>query len=155
MAARWPAGWRVAPRAGTQRARGLAARRITPVRVERFTRAVTGVPLSGGNAQAPVGAGGAVTVSVGPQGWGTVWHPTAAILSTSTGALDTSTAAVYLGSQALQNLQGGQSYNGGGDVVSLISDMTPGDLLIVVWAGAVPGAVAALNIQGTMDVVAY
>jgi hypothetical protein len=63
---------------------------------------------------------------------------------------------VYIGSQAQQNLQGGQSYAGGGDVVALsVQSMSPGDLLIAVWSGAVPGAIAAMNITGTMDALAY
>jgi hypothetical protein len=33
--------------------------------------------------------------------------------------------------------------------------MTPGDLLIAVWTGAVPGAIAAVNMTGTMDALAF
>lgn len=155
MSARWPAGWRPGLLAGARRPRGLAARRIVPVRVEHYTRRVTGVPLTGGNAQAVVAANGTATVQVGPSGWGVVWYPTQANISTSTGALDNSTAAAYVGAQAQQNLLGGQSYAGGGDTISMVQSMTPGDLLIVVWSGAVPGAVAAVNIMGTMDALAF
>jgi hypothetical protein len=57
---------------------------------------------------------------------------------------------------ALANLQGGQSYAGGGDVISLtVPGMTPGDLLIIVWAGATVGSVVTVNVQGTQDALAY
>jgi hypothetical protein len=63
---------------------------------------------------------------------------------------------VYLGAIAAQNLQGGQSYAGGGDTVALsVPSMSPGQLLIAVWSGAIPGAIAAMNIIGTMDALAY
>jgi hypothetical protein len=156
MTARWPAGWHPAMRAGTQRQRGLVVHRAGRVPMERFTRAVQGVPLTGGQAQGVVPGSGTITLKVGPQGLGNVWYPVQCVVSTTTGALDTSTCAVYLGSQAQQNLQGGQSYSGGGDTVALaVVSMSPGDLLIAIWAGAVPGAVAAFNVQGTMDALAY
>jgi hypothetical protein len=108
----------------------------------------TGGAIYGGTVTVP----GTVTLSVGPQGLGNIWYPVQCVVSTSTGATDTSTCAVYLGSQAQQNLQGGQSYAGGGDTVSLsVQSMSPGDLLIAVWTGAVPGAIAAINVTGTMD----
>ena len=123
---------------------------------ERFSRLLSAIPLTGGQGQAIVNGSGAARVSVGPQGLGTTWYPSQCTISTSTGANDISTCAVYLGSQAQQNLQGGQSYAGGGDTVGLsVVSMTPGDLLIAVWSGAVPGATAAINIQGTMDALAF
>jgi hypothetical protein len=159
MSARWPGyprGAVPAPRAGSQPGRGLVMRPIPRVRVTRFTRPVQGVPLTGGQAIGTVGAGGSVTVSVGPQGLGNVWYPVQCTISTTTGALDTSTCAVYLGSQVQQNLQGGQSYAGGGDVVALsVQSMTPGDLLIAVWTGGNPGDLAAINVTGTMDALQF
>jgi hypothetical protein len=132
---------------------------VQPVRrvaQQQFTRQVQGVPLTGGQGQAVVNGAGVATVKVGPQGLGTTWYPAAANISTSTGAADTSTCAVYIGAQAQQNLQGGQSYAGGGDTVALsVISMQPGDLLIAVWSGAVPGATAVLNVTGTQDVQAY
>jgi hypothetical protein len=92
------------------------------------------------------------TLTVGPQGLGNVWYPVQCTISSSVGAADNSTVAVYLGSQAQQNLQGGQSYAGGGDVVALsVAAMTPGDLLIAVWSNPTPGSTIAFNILGTMD----
>jgi hypothetical protein len=96
------------------------------------------------------------TISVGPHGLGTTWYPVQCTISSSVGAADTSTCAVYLGSQVQQNLQGGQSYAGGGDVVALsVVSMTPGDLLIAVWTGGTPGSQVAVNVQGTQNVLAY
>jgi len=123
--------------------------------MHRFTRQLQSVPLTGGQVTGLVPGSGTVTLKVGPQGLGVVWYPVQCTISTSTGAADVSTCAVYIGAQAQQNLQGGQSYNGGGDVVALsVQSMTPGDLLIAVWSGAVPGATAAINITGTMDALA-
>ena len=142
--------------AGANPQRGLVAFPARRVPMEQFRRQLSGVPLTGGQGQAVVSAGGTARVSVGPQGLGTVWYPSQCVVSTSTGANDVSTCAVYLGSQALQNLQGGQSYAGGGDTIGLsVTSMTPGDLLIAIWESAVPGATAAINVQGTMDALAY
>lgn len=135
---------------------GSGARRITVVPQQRFTQQITSVPIAGGQARITVNGAGAATLSLGPQGRGTTWYPTSVVVSTTTGAADNSTAACYIGAQALQNLQGGQSYAGGGDTIGLsVTSMQPGDLLIVVWTGAVPGATASMNILGTQDVLAY
>jgi hypothetical protein len=131
---------------------GAGLLRIRSVPVQAFTRKLTGVPLTGGQAQTIVAANGTATVSVGPQGLGNVWYPAQANISTSTGAADNSTCSVYLGAIAAGNLQGGQSYAGGGDTVGLaVPSMSPGQLLIAVWSGGVPGALATVNIIGTMD----
>jgi hypothetical protein len=152
---RWPSyprGAGPARVAASQQQRGIRYRPIVRVPIVRYSSKLQGVPLTGGQVTGLVGAGGSVTLKVGPQGLGNIWYPVQCTISTSTGALDTSTCAVYLGSQAQQNLQGGQSYAGGGDVVSLsVQSMSPGDLLIAVWSGAVPGALAAVNVTGTMD----
>jgi hypothetical protein len=130
--------------------------RIVSVPQERFVRQLQGIPLTGGQAVTTVSAGGTATVKIGPAGLGVVWYPNSANISTSTGAADNSTCSVYLGAIAAQNLQGGQSYAGGGDTVALsVPAMSPGQLLIAVWTGATPGAIAALNIIGTMDCLAY
>jgi hypothetical protein len=135
---------------------GSGARRIIVVPQQRFVQPVTGVTLNGGQAQITVNGSGAATLKVGPQGLGVTWYPSSVIISTSTGAADSSTAACYIGAIAAQNLQGGQSYAGGGDTIGLsVVSMSPGDLLIVVWAGAVPGATAVMNVVGTQDVLAY
>jgi hypothetical protein len=139
--------WRIGRNGGQQRPVSVA--------VERFTRKMAGVPLTGGQAQTVAGTT-TPQLSIGPHGWGVVWYPVQVTVSSSIGALDTSTAACYLGSVALANLQGGQSYAGGGDVISLsVPGMTPGDLLIIVWQGATVGSVVTVNVQGTQDALAY
>jgi hypothetical protein len=135
---------------------GTGARRIVVVPQQRFSSTISGVTLTGGQAQTIVNGSGKATISVGPQGLGVVWYPSSVIISTSTGAADTSTAACYIGSIAAQNLQGGQSYAGGGDTIGIsVTSMAPGQLLIVEWTGAVPGATAVMNVLGTMDALAY
>lgn len=135
---------------------GSGARRIRVVPQQRFTQNITGVPLAGGQKRAAVNGAGVAQLQVGPQGLGTIWYPSSVVISTTTGAADASTAACYIGSIAAANLQGGQSYAGGGDTIGLsVQSMTPGDLLIVVWAGAVPGAIATMNVIGTQDAQAY
>ena len=141
----WRPGWQ-----------GTGQQRTPQVPIGAFSHSITGVPLSGGQAETEVSGSGAATVSIGPQGLGTTWYPQQVTVSTSTGAADTATAAAYMGSVALSNLQGGQSYAGGGDVIPLgIAQMTPGDLLWVVWTGGNPGDTATINIIGTQDVLAY
>jgi hypothetical protein len=155
MAARWPSyprGAKPAGVTGSQQRRGLVRQPIRRVQITRYARKLTGTPLTGGQKTATVNALGSATISIGPQGLGNIWYPVQCTISTSIGAADLSTCAVYLGSQAQQNLQGGQSYAGGGDVVSLsVQSMSPGDLLIAVWTGGTPGSIAAVNVTGTMD----
>jgi hypothetical protein len=136
---------------------GTGMRRITSVPVSRFTTPVQGVTLTGGQAQGTVPASGAITLSVGPQGLGVTWYPSSVIISLSpNGAASSATAACYIGLIATQTQQGGQSYAGGGDTFGLsVTSMTPGQLLYVVWAGATPGQVAAMNVVGSMDALAY
>lgn len=135
---------------------GTGQRRINAVPMQSFTRQIQGVPLTGGQVTGTVPAGGVITLQVGPAGVGTVWYPTSVNISTSLGAADNSTCAVYLGFIAAQNLQGGQSYAGGGDTVSLSTpDLSAGQLIIAVWTGATPGSIAAVNVLGTMDALAY
>lgn len=105
-------------------------------------------------------ASGAATVKLGPMGVGTIWYPRAAIISTTTGATDASTCAVYL-----SPLQNGatlvptsqllaQSYAGGGDVLGISTPpMWPGYFIVAIWAGAVNGDQASLILQGEQDVL--
>jgi hypothetical protein len=135
---------------------GSGARRLVPVSITRFRTQVTGVSLAGAQAQATVNSAGTATCKVGPQGLGVTWYPSSVVVSTSVGATDAATAACYVGSIAAMNLQGGQSYAGGGDTIGLsVQTMTPGDLLIVVWTGATPGSTATMNVVGTQDVLSY
>lgn len=96
-------------------------------------------------------SGQALTLTVGPQGLGTIWYPAQVTLSTTTGALDTSTALVYLGSQGVPVALVGTVFTGNGTVALAIPSMSPGQVLIVTWTGGHPGDTAALNVIGTMD----
>jgi hypothetical protein len=131
--------------------RGSGAQRMQPVRIEAYQRTISSVPLTGGQALATIPANGTLTLSVGPQGLGTVWYPVQVTISTTTGALDTSTALVYLGSGQVPNQLVATVFSGNGTVALAIPDMTPGQTIIVAWTGAHSGDVAAVNIIGTMD----
>jgi hypothetical protein len=131
--------------------RGSGMQPMVPVPVTRYTKTIQSVPLTGGQVQGTIPAGGALTVSVGPQGLGTVWYPAQVTLSTTTGVLDTSTALVYLGAQGVPSLLVGTVFSGNGTVALAIPSMTPGQVLIVSWTGAHPGDQAAANMIGTMD----
>jgi len=159
---RFPRGWGHAahpPAAGRQGGKlawmpgysGAGAQRIRATPIGRYSPSISGVPLTGGQALGTVPGSGTITLSVGPQGLGTVWYPVQVTLSTTTGVLDTSTATLWLGSGQVPNAQVGQVYSGNGVAALAIPDMTPGQTLIVTWTGAKPGDTAALNIIGTMD----
>jgi hypothetical protein len=123
---------------------------------ELFRVPVRGVPLTGGQVQGVIGSGGAATISVGPQGLGTIWYPQQATISTTTGAADASTCQIFLGALGVLTLLAGQSYAGGGDTIALaVPALTPGQLLIAVWAGGHHGDKCTVNIIGTMDALAY
>lgn len=92
-----------------------------------------------------------LTLQVGPQGLGTIWYPIQVTVSTTTGALDTSTALVYLGPLTTPATLVGTVFTGNGTVALAIPDMTPGQTLIVTWTGGHVGDTAAMNIIGTMD----
>jgi hypothetical protein len=137
----WQPGWR-----------GTGMRRPLRPAIGAYSQRLTGVPIAGATAQVTVQADGSATAQVAPQGLGTTWYPQQANISTSTGADDSSTCAIYLGASALNSLQVGQSYAGGGDTVGLsVPALTPGGLLIAVWTGGVPGDLATLSIIGTQD----
>jgi hypothetical protein len=136
----WAPGWR-----------GSGARPITATPIGRYSPGLSGVPLTGGQALATVPGSGQVTLSVGPQGLGTVWYPTQLTISTTTGALDSATAMVYVGSGQVPTQLVASVFSGNGLVGQVPTQMTPGQTLIVAWSGANPGDQAALNIIGTMD----
>jgi hypothetical protein len=99
-------------------------------------------------------SGGTATIQLGPQGNGTRWYLTQANVKTTTGTLDTSTVALYLGAQSQSNLLGGGSYAGGQDTIGLnVRPLTPGDLIIAVWSGANNGDIATLTLYGEQDVL--
>lgn len=96
-------------------------------------------------------SGGPLTLTVGPQGLGTVWYPAQVTLSTSTGPLDTSTVNVWLGSQGVPVTLVGSIFSGNGTLGLAIPDMSPGQVLICTWTAGHAGDTAAANVIGTMD----
>lgn len=111
--------------------RGSGQQPIQAIPVTRYRNRLQGVPLTGGQAQGVIASGG-LTLQAGPQGLGTVWYPVQVTLSTTTGALDTSTALVYLGPLTTPATLVGTVFTGNGTVALAIPDMTPGQTLIVV-----------------------
>ena len=92
-----------------------------------------------------------LTLSVGPQGLGAAWYPAQVTLSTTTGALDTSTANIYLGVGGVPTTLVGSVFSGNGVAALAVPPMQAGDLVFVTWVNGHTGDVAALNIIGTMD----
>lgn len=135
----WMPGWR-----------GTGAQPIRRVPITAYTRLITNVPLNGGQAQGKA-SGATLTLSVGPQGLGTVWYPIQATISTSIGPLDTSTALVYLGVQGTPASLVGSVFGGNGTVALAIPQMVPGQTLITVWSNLTAGEICAVNIIGTMS----
>jgi hypothetical protein len=131
--------------------RGSGAQRMQATPITAYAQRLSSVPLTGGQALAVVPGSGLLTLSVGPQGLGTVWYPTQLTISTTTGALDTSTALVYVGSGQVPTQLVASVFSGNGVVSQVPTQMAPGQTLIVAWSGAHPGDTAALNITGTMD----
>jgi len=122
--------------------------------VQQYKGRITAVPLTGGQAQGVISAGGTLTITKGPQGLGTIWYPAQVTLSTTTGlngGIDSSTAMVYLGSQGVPITLVGSTFGGNGTVALAIPSMAPGQVLIVTWTGGKTGDTAAFNIIGTMD----
>jgi hypothetical protein len=146
---RWPAG--LHRTSGTLRNRGGRAYSIPRIPVEAYARRLSQIPLTGGQAQGTVPGPGLLTLSIGPQGLGTVWYPVQVTLSTTTGPLDTSTALVYLGPLVTPATLVATLYSGNGTAALAIPPMTPGQFLVVAWSGAHPGDTAAVNVIGTMD----
>jgi hypothetical protein len=136
--------------------RGSGMRPGVQVPVSAYQARLTGLPLTGGQAQGIISAQGAATLRAGPQGLGNVWYPAQATISTTTGAADTSTCAIFLGSIGLATNLVGQSYAGGGDTVALaVPPLVPGYFLIAVWSGGHSGDQCAFNLIGTMDALKW
>lgn len=127
-----------------------AASPIVPVSISSYQRKITGVPLTGGQAVAKAG-GTTLTLSVGPQGLGTVWYPTQITVSTSIGPLDTAVALVYLGPAQQPNTLQFTIYTGNGTGSLAIPSMTPGQTIAVAWTGLTAGETCSVNVTGTMD----
>lgn len=140
----WPFAAGSLPNTGGQ------SRRITSPPMTRYSQTVR-VPIANGTGQATV-AGGTATVQVGPAGLGTRWYPVQAAITTTTGALDTSTCSLYLGVISTATQIGATSYAGGGDTFGLAGMMLqPGEFLIAVWANAHNGDHATFRVTGDME----
>lgn len=133
--------------------------RMRPIRARRapvhlYTNQVE-IPLSGAQGITTIAANGTGTISVGPAGLGTVWYPASAVISTTTGANDSSTCSIYVGPAGYPTtLQGTLALSGGAGVVALaIPQLTPGMFIIAVWSGAHAGDIATLNVTGTAQVL--
>lgn len=101
-----------------------------------------------------VPASGAITLLAGPEALST-WYVTYVAISTTTGALDTSTAAVTTGPAVAAGIvPAGQAYSGGGDQVPLGgAALAPGEYVIVTWSGAKPGDLAVMRVYGNAQVL--
>ncbi len=143
-------------RGQSQANRGMGNRQPARVPVEAYTRQAR-TPITGGYQAAVVPASGTVTVKVGPMGLGTVWYPQAVAISTTTGANDTSTCALYLtgltnGGNVPSTQIGGQSDAGGGDTIGVaVPPMWPGYFIVAVWTGATHNDLAAVAVYGEQD----
>lgn len=140
--------------AGTWRAAGnrffkLPRPRVVPIGA--YTGKATGIPLTGGQASGQAGGAGTLTLTAGPQGLGNVWYPAQVTISTSTGALDTSTALVYYGIGGVPVTLVATVYSGNGTAALALPPMQPGELIIVSWSGMTAGETGSFNIIGSMD----
>ena len=120
--------------------------------VGEYTTQVTSLPIPNGQALGKISAAGTATLQAGPAGLGTVWFPASAVISTTTGVLDSSTCTVYVGAAGLPTTLQGTLFPGGAGTVALaIPSMTPGLYVIAEWTGGNPGDTCSLNITGTMN----
>lgn len=134
---------------------GPGVMRPRSVPQEAFTRLVTVQIRPGeGTKSGIIPAGGALTLLNGPEGLAT-WYVSFVAISTTTGALDNSTAAVTTGPAVAQGIvPAGQAYAGGGASVGLGgAQLVPGEFVIVTWNGAVPGDLAIMTVYGNQQVL--
>jgi hypothetical protein len=134
---------------------GTGIRRPDSAPLEAFDQQLTQQIRPGeGTATGIVPAGGEITLQLGPDGLST-WYVSYVAISTTTGALDTSTAAVATGPAVTTGLvPAGQAYNGGGDSVGLAGAvLTPGEYVIVTWTGGHPGDQATMRVYGNQTIL--
>ncbi len=148
---RWPAGLHMY--AGAWPASGARNRRAVSVPIEAYGQLVTNIPLGDGQGQAVV-AGGTATVTLGPQGLGTVWYPAAVTVSTTSGVNDASVCNVYAGPATIltpTTLLGTIPTGGAGVLAAAVPPLPVGWVLTAVWTGGKNGDVAAVNVTGSKD----
>jgi hypothetical protein len=148
----WPA------RAGTWAAAGRnTGKYVTPgtIPIQSYTGRQSAPIGISGQVSGVFGGTGDLTLRVGPLGIGTSWSLDQAGISTSVGASDSSTCAVYVGPQAIQSFLVAQSYAGGGDSIGLAGvTIQPGSFIWAAWSGGTDAAVATLLVTGTQSVLA-
>lgn len=147
----WPPGM-VVP-AGSQVARRVLPHSTAPVHYN----APAQVPIGPyGFAQGTIAANGTCTLHVGPAGFFASWMLAQASIGTTSGAVDTSTAAFFAQAYGppAPAQQVGQSYAAGGDQVGLSGiKLVTGEFLFVVWSGGKPGDTATLVLTGVQTVL--
>lgn len=147
----YPAGGRFP---GSKLTAAPQVRPVVRLPMQLYRQPITGIPLVGGQAQGKISAAGALTLSVGPAGSGTIWYPVSVVISTTSGVNDTSVCMVYLGPAGVPvTLQATLNPGGFGTASLAIPSMAPGQYLIAVWSGGKNGDIASFNITGTMSSV--
>lgn len=125
---------------------------VAPIHQFRTVRRVAIRPGEG-TRTAQISAGGSASISLGPEALIT-WYVDYVALSTTTGANDASTCAATVGPVAHGIVPTGQSYVGGGDVVSLGGRaLRPGEYITLVWSGGNPGDQAIATVYGSQDIL--
>jgi hypothetical protein len=134
---------------------GTGIRRPKSAPLEAFTGSLTQQIRPGeGTATGTVPASGTLTLLLGPDGLAT-WYVTYVAISTTTGALDASTANVTTGPAVATGIvAAGTAYSGGGDSVGLGgAALACGEYVIVTWTGAHPGDQAMMRVYGNSQVL--
>jgi len=106
-----------------------------------------------GTRTAVVSGAGTATVTIGPDALIT-WYVAYVSISTTTGAADSSTCQVQVGPAGHGINPSGQSYSGGGDVVSLGGRaLKPGEYITLAWSGGKPADLAIATVYGDQDIL--
>lgn len=148
----WPRG--LHPQAGGQPSRAGRNRRIPVTDIREYQGITTGIPLNDGQGQTVINAQGNGTVTIGPQGLGTVWYPAAVTVSTTTGVNDVSVCNVYAGPAGIvtpTTLLGTIPTGGAGVLAAAVPPIPVGWYLTAVWSGGHSGDTAAINVTGSKD----
>jgi hypothetical protein len=136
---------------GAGRGRGyMTPQRLSSAPPELYRNTSPSLQIENAQAQGIMNASGALTLSLGPAGMGTVWYPASAAVATSLGTADTSVCDIYIGpANTPVSIQG--IINSGNGVLALaIPAMTPGLYVIASWKGGKSGTTCYLNVTGVM-----
>jgi hypothetical protein len=145
----FPLPKRAYPGAGRGRG-GMNPVRLRSAPPDLFDTISPQLGIEGAQAQGVIGANGTATLSAGPTGLGTVWYPASAVVSTSLGVVDPSTATIYVGPSGQPTLQQGSIFTGNGVLALALPSMSPGLSIIAKWTGGTPGTPVYMNVTGTM-----